>query len=99
MADEAAASGTPGDGFEELGVVALRADWTNRDAAIASFLRSFGRTGIPFYAFYPSTGAPRPLPEVLTEGLVIGVARNASHRALQRAGADTVVADLGELVA
>jgi alpha,alpha-trehalose phosphorylase len=32
-------------------------------------------------------------------GLVIGVARNASHRELQDAGAHTVVADLGELAA
>jgi alpha,alpha-trehalose phosphorylase len=32
-------------------------------------------------------------------GLVIGVARNASHRALWQAGADSVVADLEELAA
>jgi suppressor for copper-sensitivity B len=48
-------------------VVALRADWTRPDPAIADYLASHGRYGIPFNAVY---GPGRPegvvLPELLT---------------------------------
>jgi suppressor for copper-sensitivity B len=49
------------------GVVAMRADWTRPSAAIAAYLRRYGRYGIPFNAVY-GPGAPNglPLPEILT---------------------------------
>ena len=34
--------------FEQFGVVPMKADWTNPDAAIAQFLMDHGRSGIPF---------------------------------------------------
>ncbi|MGE3934886.1 MAG: protein-disulfide reductase DsbD family protein [Rhodospirillaceae bacterium] len=49
------------------GVVALQADWTRPDPAIAAYLAGFGRYGIPFNAVY-GPNAPRgiALPELLT---------------------------------
>jgi suppressor for copper-sensitivity B len=59
-------------------VVAMRADWTRRDDAIARYLKEFGRYGIPFNAVY-GPGAPSgiALPELLTKEAV----RNAFRKA------------------
>ncbi len=38
--------------IQELGVVAMKADWTNQDPAITQALKAFGRSGIPFYVLY-----------------------------------------------
>jgi len=49
------------------GVVAMRADWTRPDPAIADYLKRFGRYGIPFNAVYgPGAPAGLALPEILT---------------------------------
>jgi len=57
--------------FERQGVVRLRADWTNRDAAIGAALARHGRNGVPLYLLYrPGEAAPRVLPEILTAGIV-----------------------------
>ncbi|MCP4329004.1 MAG: hypothetical protein GY791_11270 [Alphaproteobacteria bacterium] len=65
----------------ELGsadVVAMLADWTRPDDAIADYLARFGRYGIPFNAVY-GPGAPRglPLPELLTSDAVMNALRRA----------------------
>jgi suppressor for copper-sensitivity B len=61
------------------GVVAMRADWTRPDAAIAQYLRRFGRYGIPFNAVYgPGAPAGVALPEILTEDAVQAALRKAS---------------------
>jgi suppressor for copper-sensitivity B len=53
-------------------VVPMRADWTRPDPAIASYLRSFGRFGIPFNAVYgPAAPQGIALPELLTERAVM----------------------------
>jgi suppressor for copper-sensitivity B len=54
------------------GAVALRADWTRPDPAIAAYLADHGRYGIPFNAVY-GPGAPGgiALPELLTEAAVL----------------------------
>ncbi|ABC23853.1 protein-disulfide reductase DsbD family protein [Rhodospirillum rubrum] len=57
----------------------LRADWTRPDPAIAAYLASFGRFGIPFNAVY-GPGAPQgiALPELLSENALLeAVARAA----------------------
>lgn len=56
--------------MQERGVVYMKGDWTNRDPAITAFLQSFGRDGLPFYAFYPAGKAPTVLPPVLTQTIV-----------------------------
>ncbi|MFT3663511.1 protein-disulfide reductase DsbD family protein [Piscinibacter sp.] len=52
--------------FAARGVVLLRADWTRRDPAITAALATFGRNGVPVYAFYGRDGAPRVLGEILS---------------------------------
>lgn len=61
------------------GVVAMRADWTRPDDAIAAYLARHGRYGIPFNIVY-GPGAPEGvlLPELLTTDAVL--------RALEKAG-------------
>jgi suppressor for copper-sensitivity B len=60
-------------------VSAMRADWTRPSAAIAAYLRSFGRYGIPFDAVY-GPGAPGglALPEILTAEKVLAALAEAA---------------------
>lgn len=51
--------------------VALKADWTNRDASIAAELARHGRSGVPLYIVYPKGGEAVLLPELLTPSLVL----------------------------
>src|SRR5690606_13893338 len=68
--------------FRDGGIIYLKGDWTNRDPEIGSYLRSFNRDGLPFYAFYPSGGRdPVVLPPVLTEAIVVGELERASKSA------------------
>jgi thiol:disulfide interchange protein len=50
--------------------VAMRADWTNRDDDIASFLADYGRYSIPFYLLYRPGGEPHLFSELLTKGQI-----------------------------
>lgn len=54
-------------------VAYLKADWTNRDAAITTALQNFGRSGVPLYVLYPAdtTKPPEILPQLLTEAIVL----------------------------
>lgn len=56
----------------DVGVVAMRADWTEPDATIADYLTRHGRYGIPFNAVY-GPGAPQGilLPELLSTEAVL----------------------------
>jgi thiol:disulfide interchange protein DsbD len=64
------------DEMRRLGVVALRADWTQRDPRITEALAKHGRNGVPLYLVYRAGGgAPRVLPELLTPALVIEALR------------------------
>jgi thiol:disulfide interchange protein DsbD len=58
----------------ELGVVAMRADWTRPDAEITRALQEFGRDGVPLYVLYSGRqdDPPRILPQILTPSIVIG---------------------------
>ena len=51
--------------FARYDVVAMQADWTNRDDGIARYLASFGRYGIPFYALYRPNQEPHVFSELL----------------------------------
>jgi suppressor for copper-sensitivity B len=60
-------------------VVAMRADWTRRDARIGDYLKAYGRYGIPFNVVYgPAAPGGVPLPELLTESAVLDALRQAS---------------------
>jgi thiol:disulfide interchange protein len=59
------------DTFKQLGVIPMKADWTNRDDEIASFMADFDRYGIPFYILYRPGRQPHLFGELLTkEGLI-----------------------------
>jgi len=61
------------------GVVAMRADWTRPDPAIANYLRRFGRYGIPFNAVYgPGYPQGRALSEILSTDTVLDALDQAS---------------------
>jgi thiol:disulfide interchange protein len=68
--------------FDQLRVVRLRADWTNRDPAISSALARMDRSGVPVYALYlPPQREPTLLPEVLTRRLVLDALDRAAPAA------------------
>jgi thiol:disulfide interchange protein len=61
--------------FADKQVVTMVGDWTRGDPAISRFLAAHGRSGVPFYLYYPSGGGdPRELPQVLTPGMLAGLA-------------------------
>lgn len=58
--------------FGRKNVLLLKADWTNRDAAITRELAKWNRSAVPFNLIY-APGKPEPvvLPELLTGGIVL----------------------------
>jgi thiol:disulfide interchange protein DsbD len=66
------------EGMRDAGIVYLKGDWTNRDEEITRYLRSFGRSGVPLYVYYPASpeAEPRVLPQILTEAQVMDVFRS-----------------------
>ncbi len=59
--------------FRELGVVTLRADWTNHDARITTELARWNRSAVPFDMLYlPGHSEPILLPELLSPKIVLG---------------------------
>lgn len=59
--------------IEEMGIVPIKADWTNSNPEITAALKEFGRVGVPFYVIYPAGRPDEPLtlPELLTESIVL----------------------------
>jgi suppressor for copper-sensitivity B len=65
--------------LDQPGTVAMRADWTRPSDAIAAYLRSFGRYGIPFNAVYgPALPQGRALSEILTPDQVLQALADAA---------------------
>lgn len=59
------------EAFARTRAVYLKADWTNPDPKITEALASHGRSGVPLYLVYGADGAPKILPQLLTERIVI----------------------------
>ena len=60
------------DTFEEKGVVALKADWTNRDDRITRRLEELGKAAVPVNLVYKDGSLePQILPELLNPQLVL----------------------------
>lgn len=77
--------------------VYLLGDWTLRDDAITAELERHGRSGVPLYLVYPSDGgAPRILPQILTEGVIIEALQSAA--ALRRSSRDGLSSGPGSQV-
>ena len=73
--------------MNKKGVVAMKADWTRRDAAITRALAALGRNGVPVYALYTQGTPPALLPRILTEQAVLAELATLPDRPpLQRAG-------------
>ena len=66
------------DLFARYEVVAMQADWTNRNDDIARYLASFGRYGIPFYALYRPGQEPHVFSELLRGGRLEEAIRNSA---------------------
>ena len=62
------------DAFRKGGVAVLVGDWTDGDPAIGRFLEAQGRSGVPLYLFYKPGGEAQVLPQILTPGLLAGLA-------------------------
>ena len=63
--------------------IAMKADWTNPNPEISAFLKNFGRYGIPFnVVFGPLAPKGLPLPEILSEDVVLTALAEASGRNL-----------------
>lgn len=59
--------------FADLGITAIKADWTSRDERITRALAKYGRNSVPLYILY-GEGAPDDpiiLPQILTPGVVL----------------------------
>lgn len=66
--------------FKELGVIALKADWTNRDAEVTAALAEYGRNSVPLYVLYgKDRGNPVFLPSILTPGMVLTALENFNN--------------------
>ncbi len=63
--------------FKEQGIVAMKADWTNRNDEIGAFLAEHGRYGIPFYVLYRPGAPPHVFSELLTQEAVLAAVRAA----------------------
>ena len=64
--------------FERLDVVAMKADWTNRDDAITDFLADHGRYGIPFYLLHRPGREPHLFGELITKETVLSALEEAA---------------------
>lgn len=75
------------DAFAGMKVAYLKADWTNRNAAIAQALAEHGRAGVPLYLFYPATKGAQAeiLPQILTPDTLITAAARATGRDVKTA--------------
>ena len=60
------------ESMAQHGIIPLKADWTNKDETITTWLQRYGKAGVPFYLVIPAdaSAAPIPLPEVITPDLV-----------------------------
>jgi suppressor for copper-sensitivity B len=67
--------------FADHEVVAMKADWTNRDDDIAAFLAEHGKYSIPFYLLYRPGREPHPFSELLTRGLLRDAVTEAAQTA------------------
>ena len=68
------------EALTRTGTVYLKADWTKKDDIIAAELARHGRAGVPLYLVYDGSGAaPRVLPQILTEGLVVRALEKAAR--------------------
>lgn len=57
--------------FEKAGIVSMVGDYTRRDPEISRFLSRYGRSGVPFYLYFPAKGEAVILPQILTLDMML----------------------------
>ena len=67
----ALAPGAVRQAFADHQVTYLKGDWTNQNPEITAFLKQYDRSGVPLYVFYPKSGEPEVLPQILTQAEVL----------------------------
>jgi len=70
--------------FQRHNVVAMRADWTNRDDKIGTFLADHGRYGIPFYALYRPGNPPHVFSELLNKETLVSEVEATAAKVAER---------------
>ena len=61
-----------GDAFKSTNTAYVVGDWTNQNPEISALLKEHGREGVPLYLYFaPGGGAPKILPQILTETLIL----------------------------
>jgi suppressor for copper-sensitivity B len=68
------------EAFERHGVIAMKADWTNRSEAIAQYLADHGRYGIPFYLLYRPAQEPHLFGELISSREIVEIVEEAAAR-------------------
>jgi thiol:disulfide interchange protein/DsbC/DsbD-like thiol-disulfide interchange protein len=66
--------------LREKGILAIKADWTEKDPEITEMLKSFGRSSVPAYLFYPGKSEPEVLPEILTQTVLLNAFSKVAPR-------------------
>lgn len=65
----------------DLGIVALKGDWTNQDPQITELLARYGRSSVPLYLLFPADGGePQILPQILSRDALLIAMRGAAGR-------------------
>lgn len=68
----ALSSAAVANAFKATDTVYLVGDWTNQNPEISALLKTHGREGVPLYLYFPPGGtAPKVLPQLLTQTLII----------------------------
>lgn len=57
--------------FKKENIILMKADWTNKNDTILTWLKQFNRAGVPLYVYYPGRNNPIVLPQILTPSIVI----------------------------
>jgi len=68
--------------FQRHNVVAMKADWTNRDDQVGDFLAAHGRYGIPFYLLYRPGKTPHVFSELLNKETLVSEVESTAAGAL-----------------
>ncbi len=63
--------------FNEEDIIVMKADWTNKNNAILNYLQKFNRAGVPLYVYYPPSGTPVILPQVLTPSTIVNMVKTS----------------------
>jgi DsbC/DsbD-like thiol-disulfide interchange protein/cytochrome c biogenesis protein CcdA len=62
---------TTAQAFSAAGIKVLEGDFTRRDPELLRVLTQYGRSGVPLYLYFPKSGKPQILPQILTPQMLL----------------------------